>query len=41
MSPHIVWSEILKKEANGIDDNCDLREIQTVEADYRYCKGNY
>jgi hypothetical protein len=34
MSQNTVWNEILKKEANGIDDNCDLCEIQKVEADY-------
>jgi hypothetical protein len=34
MSRNTIWNEILKKEANGIDDNCDLGEIQKVEADY-------
>ena len=34
MSQNTIWNEILKKEANGIDDNCDLGEIQKVEADY-------
>ena len=34
MSQNMIWNEILKKEANGIDDNCDLGEIQKVEADY-------
>ena len=34
MSQNTIWNEIVKKEANGIDDNCDLGEIQKVEADY-------
>jgi hypothetical protein len=34
MSQNTIWNEILKKEANGIDDNCDLGEIQKIEADY-------
>ncbi len=33
MSQNTVWDELLKKEANGIDDNCDLGEVQKVEAD--------
>ena len=33
MSQNTIWKEILKKEAKGIDDNCDLGEIQKVEAD--------
>lgn len=33
MSQDSIWNEILKKEANGIDDNCDFGEIQKVEAD--------
>jgi hypothetical protein len=34
MCQNTIWNELLKKEANGIDDNCDLGEIQEVEADY-------
>ena len=34
MSQNTIWNEILKKEANGIDDNCDLGEIQKVETYY-------
>lgn len=34
MSQNTIWNEILKKEAKGIDDNCDLGEIQKVEAEY-------
>jgi hypothetical protein len=34
MSQNTIWNEILKKEANGIDDNCDLGEIQKVEEEY-------
>lgn len=33
MSQNTIWSEILKKGANGIDNNCDLGEIQKVEAE--------
>ena len=33
MSQNTIWNEILKKKANGIDDNCDLGEIQKVEAE--------
>jgi len=28
-----AWSDLLRKKASGIDD-CDLGEIQKVEADY-------
>ncbi len=34
MSQNTIWNEILKKEAKGIDDNCDLGEIQKLEAEY-------
>ena len=34
MSQNPIWNESLKKEANGIDDNCHLGEIQKVEAEY-------
>ena len=33
MSQNTIWNELLKKEANGIDNNCDLGEIQKVEAE--------
>jgi len=34
MSQNTIWNELIKKEANGIDDNCDLGKIQKVEVDY-------
>ena len=33
MSLDTAWSDILKKEATGIDD-CDLGEVQQIGADF-------
>lgn len=33
MSLHTSWSDILKKEATGIDD-CDLGEVQQIDTDF-------